>query len=333
MRHILRKIVPGKKSGKPFSRATVDDLYYCYRLLLQREPDEGGWNDWHKLITNHTVSIQMLVDGFLYSQEFRNLQEEAFRPVLVDLERWKMYVRRNDFFIGAVIAREKSYEPYVTAEIDRLLKPGDIFVDIGANIGYFTLLAAAVVGEEGHVYAFEPNPDNCELLERSIIENGFANISLFPNAVAEAEQSFNLDVGGTNSNGRIIDFSPQAVPGQYPPLLVEAVVLDKVLADVERINLIKIDIEGAEPRAWQGMRQLIARHRPTLVLEFSPDLIRVTSHVTGESFLDDILDHNYQIRILERTQARSSGPQSRQQIMDNHARSGLTHLDLVAYPI
>jgi FkbM family methyltransferase len=252
MRHILRKIVPGKKSGKPFSRATVDDLYYCYRLLLQREPDEGGWNDWHKLITNHTVSIQMLVDGFLYSQEFRNLQEEAFRPVLVDLERWKMYVRRNDFFIGAVIAREKSYEPYVTAEIDRLLKPGDIFVDIGANIGYFTLLAAAVVGEEGHVYAFEPNPDNCELLERSIIENGFANISLFPNAVAEAEQSFNLDVGGTNSNGRIIDFSPQAVPGQYPPLLVEAVVLDKVLADVERINLIKIDIEGAEPRAWQG---------------------------------------------------------------------------------
>ena len=127
----------------------------------------------------------MLVDGFLHSEEFRRLQEEGFRPVLVELDTFKMYVRRNDFYVGAVIANTKSYEPYVAAEIERLLKPADVFVDLGANIGYFTLLAATLIGPEGQVHAFEPNRDNCELVKRSIEANGFANIRLYPTAVAE----------------------------------------------------------------------------------------------------------------------------------------------------
>jgi FkbM family methyltransferase len=300
--------------------------------LLQREPDKSGWNDWHKLITNHTVSIQMLVDGFLYSDEFKKLQEEAFKPRLIELDDFKIYIRRNDFFIGAVIADTKNYEPYVTDEIRRLLKPGMVFIDIGANIGYFALLAAALVGPAGRVYAFEPNPDNCRMIEMSVEANGFTNIQLFPNAVAEAKQRFNLDVGGTNSNGRIIDFSPDAVPGQATPLLIEAVSLDDTLPNLERVDVIKLDIEGAEPRAWQGMRQIISRFRPTIVFEFSPALIPVTSHVSAESFLDEILSHQYDLYILERFKEKSAQPQSKQQILNAQANSGLTHLDLAAIP-
>ena len=65
MKKYLQRFLRKGKEERPFKKATVDDLYYCYRLLLQREPDEAGWADWHKLITNHTVSIQMLVDGFV----------------------------------------------------------------------------------------------------------------------------------------------------------------------------------------------------------------------------------------------------------------------------
>lgn len=328
----MERFLPKGKKDQPFNKATVDDLYYCYRLLLQREPDEAGWNYWHKLVTNYSISIQMLVDDFLYREEFQKLQEEAFKPRLVELEDFKIYVRKNDFFIGAVIANTRSYEPYVTDEVRQLLKPGMVFIDIGANIGYFALLAATLVSPTGRVYAFEPNPDNCQMFEKSIKANGFDNIQLFPYAVAEAQQAFNLDVGGTNSNGRIIDFSSQAVPGQAAPRRVEAVVLDDILPNLERVDVIKLDIEGAEPRAWQGMQQIVNRFRPVLVFEFSPELIPITSHVTAESFLDEIIGCRYDLYILERFQEKSDRPQTKAQILEACAKPGQTHLDLLGIP-
>jgi len=332
LQKFLQRFLPKGKKDQPFKKATVEDLYYCYRLLLQREPDEEGWNYWYKLVTNYSVSIQMLVDDFLYREEFKKLQEEAFKPRLVELDDFKIYVRKNDFFIGAVIANTRNYEPYVTDEVRRLLKPGMVFIDIGANIGYFSLLAAALVGRTGKVYAFEPNPDNCRMFEKSVEVNGFENIELFPYAVAEAGQTFNLDVGGTNSNGRIIDFSPQAVPGQATPLSIEAVVLDEALPDLERVDVIKLDIEGAEPRAWQGMQQIVNKFRPALVFEFSPELIPITSHISAESFLDEILGREYDLYILERFKEKSDRPQTKVQILGACARPGQTHLDLVAIP-
>jgi FkbM family methyltransferase len=335
MQALIKKVWSKSKRSqaekKLFDLATEQDLYYCYRLILRREPDEPGWNEYKKLL-NQQVSIQMLVDGFLNSSEFRALQEEGFRPRLVELDRFKMFVRLNDFFVGAVLAKDKSYEPNVTNEICRLLAPGMVFVDVGANIGYFTLLAAALVGPTGRVIAFEPNTDNCDLLKRSITANAYDNISLNSYAVAESEQEFQLDVGGTSSNGRVIDFSPQAVAGDGPLRLIKAVALDHFLAGEARIDVIKMDIEGAEPRALQGMEQIITRHRPILITEFSPQLIEVTSHITPAAFIQMIHGYGYDIFDLQRYGARSATPQSREQLLQAVAHSGLTHLDLVAYP-
>ncbi|MCI0647388.1 MAG: FkbM family methyltransferase [Chloroflexi bacterium] len=310
----------------------MEDLYYCYRLLLKREPDEEGWKYWHSLITNQIVTIRMVVDGFLYSDEFRALEQAAATPELIELDDFTIYVRRNDYFVGNAIANEKSYEPYVTAEVRQLLKPGDVFLDIGANIGYFTLLAAALVGPTGQVIAFEPNPDNCDLMRQSIQANHFENIELYPLAAAEVERIFELEGSGVNSNGRILDFSPQTRPEHPSSRIVQAVVLDEVLKDAPGIDLVKMDIEGAEPRAWQGMQKLVEKHKPVIITEFSPDFIRRTSNVAAESFLEAIAKHNYQIFILERFAQKSPRPQSIPEIMDAVRRSGLTHLDLVAYP-
>ena len=158
--------------SKNFDEATEPDVYYCYRLLLNREPDEDGWRYWSDLVNNHHISLQVLCDGFLNSYEFKKLTTERNKPQLIDLPTFKMYVRLNDHFVGGVIAQTKEYEPYVIKELERLLNPGDTFVDVGANIGYFTLLAAGKVGKKGKVIAFEPWPDNCQLLEKSIAENG-----------------------------------------------------------------------------------------------------------------------------------------------------------------
>src|SRR5689334_16156257 len=86
------------------------------------------------------------------------------RPVLLRLGGFKLYVRLDDWAVGARIAVRRRYEPYVTAALEPLLKPGAVLVDIGANIGYYTMLAAARVSPTGKVIAFEPSAENCELI-------------------------------------------------------------------------------------------------------------------------------------------------------------------------
>jgi len=314
--------------ARRFDRATAADVYYCYRLFLQRRPDAGGWTEWTKLIRRNGLSVQALAEAFLYSEEFRTTQEDRWRPRLIELDEFKMYVRPNDFYIGAAIAREHAYEPHVTAEIRRCLLPGGVFVDLGANLGYFTLLAAARVGARGRVIAFEPNPRNCDLLRHSIDANGFAHVELHPCAVAEQERRLMLDTQGTTSTGLVVD----PVPGGGKPL-VQAVALDDTLRDVGRVDLIKMDIEGGEPRALRGMPNLLRTHRPIIVTEFCPVLLQATSQVAPRAFLDELRAFEYELFILHhRSVTKSAAPQSNDEIMAAHARSGLTHLDLVAYP-
>lgn len=312
-----------------FSQATEQDVYYCYRLLLNRQPDEAGWAYWSDLVNTHHISLQTLADGFLNSFELKTLLEERNRLHLVKLADFSIYVRLNDHFVGATIARENSYEPYVTEEFRQLLRPGMTFLDVGANIGYFTLLAARLVQESGHVYAFEPNPGNCVSLRRSLAENGFNHVTVFQNAAAEKAQTLIFSGGGADSNGRIINESePMAQEFALPR--VEAVVLDDVLADAARIDVIKMDIEGAEPRAWEGMQKLIAKHRPVLVMEFAPELIRITSGADPAAFMEAI-QAQYDVYILERSGQKSATPQNTAAIMAAQAASGIGHVDVVAY--
>ncbi|MCA9874948.1 MAG: FkbM family methyltransferase [Anaerolineales bacterium] len=314
---------------RDFQRATEEDVYYCYRLLLNREPDQDGLAYYTNLVQTHHVSLPTLVDGFLNSYEFKNLVAERNRPQLVELDDFSIYVRLNDHFVGATIAREKAYEPYVTEEFRRILRPGMTFVDVGANIGYFTLLAARLVGENGHVYAFEPTPANCQSLYQSLAENGFGNVTLFQNAVAEKAQTLIFSGGGADSNGRIINES-EPLAQEFVLPRVEAVTLDETLANVAQIDLIKMDIEGAEPRAWAGMQQIIAQHRPILAMEFAPDLIRTTSGADPAAFMDAI-QQTYDVYILERTGQKSAAPQNTAAIMAAQAASGIGHVDVVAY--
>jgi len=116
------------------------------------------------------------------------------------------------------------------------------------------------------------------------------------------------------------------------PLIVEAVTVDETLAELTKIDMIKLDIEGAEPRAWQGMEEIVRRHRPVILFESSPDLLRVTSHIEPASFLDMIADAGYEMFILSSTGGTSETPQSRDQIVLAQERTGTTHLDLVAFP-
>lgn len=329
---LLGRLAPRRPTEQPYEQATLEDLHYCYRLLLRREPDPDGWAYWSDLIINYHVDLPMLVGSFLSGEEFRSLQEEDFRPVLIELDGFKMFVRKNDFFIGAVIARERQYEQHVHAELGRQLGSGSVLVDIGANIGYFTLLGASLVGPDGRVYSFEPHPANCALIEASVEANGFGNVALYPYAVADRKMKVRLDGGGADSNSRIVELLGETKSDSSSSLLVETVVLDEVLDQVPRVDVIKMDIEGAEPKAWQGMLYTIDRHRPMLIFEFSPRLIQLTSAVSPISLLESIVGGGYRLSILPRQGGTVPIPSSPEEIVKQQAESGLTHLDLAAYP-
>jgi FkbM family methyltransferase len=130
------------------------------------------------------------------------------------------------------------------------------------------LLAAKLVGPTGTVVAVEPNPDNLQMLYAGIVANGVSNVRVLPYAASDRRQVFSLR-GGT-SNTHLV----AALPVGEPALYTQSVVLDDELADLPRIDLVKIDIEGHEPIALRGFTRLRQRHRPVLLTEFNPHFLR-----------------------------------------------------------
>ncbi len=311
--------------------ATLEDLHHCYRLFLHRAPDPEGWVYWKRQLEQQQYPLARLTEGFLNSAEFRSQQQVLHAPVMVELEGFRMFVRRDDWTIGKAIATQKIWEPHVTQEIRQLLKPGVTFVDIGANIGYFSLFAAPLVGETGRIIAIEPNPENCDLILQSIRINGFQNIHVCPYAVAEKEQEFVLGVDGSNSG--IFEIKHRR---EHSGPVVQAKTLDDLLKDESRIDLIKIDIEGAEARALQGMSQILRRYRPVIFTEFFPFLLERHSGVTPQEYLNQLRQFGYAFFILYSDGRKSAGSQSVEQIVTLWRQMGNpndAYLDLIALPV
>jgi FkbM family methyltransferase len=139
-----------------------------------------------------------------------------------------------------------------------------VVVDVGANVGVLTFLAASIVGKAGRVIAVEPNPDNLQLLYRGIVLNGFENVEVLPYAASNRRSIFSL-TGGT-SNTHLVGAREPEEGGHF----VQSVALDDVLGQLQRLDFVKMDIEGHEPQALEGFGRLIGRYRPALLVEFNP---------------------------------------------------------------
>ena len=124
-----------------------------------------------------------------------------------------------DDYIGSAVISSRRYEPHVTAVVRRELRPGDTFLDIGGNIGYFSMLASSIVGQSGKVITFEPNPQNLQLIYESQLRNGFVNQAIYPYAVSDQPGILRFTTVG--SNGGVVTETSQ---DQNHYLLVQAAV-------------------------------------------------------------------------------------------------------------
>jgi len=242
-----------------------------------------------------------------------------------------MYVSISDAAVGAHIYGQKSYEPHVTKAIKRKLAPGMFFVDIGANIGYFSLLAAHLVGKEGRVFSFEPFQYNVKLLYLNAKINDFGNIEIYPFAVVDQRSLFAYD--NMASNGVISEIG-QDLHSILSTTLVYSIKLDDVLQDIERLDVIKIDVEGAEYMALSGAKRLLKRHRPTIFAEFSPSALQVISKVSAEAFLRLLLiDDDFSIAVLDKNGNMLDCKNDLAQVIGHFEAAGSDHIDIVAFPL
>jgi FkbM family methyltransferase len=167
-------------------------------------------------------------------------------------------------------------EPPVQEALRRLLAPSHVFYDVGANIGFFTILGARLVGPGGRVVAFEPVPSCARAVTRNIELNGFDHAEIREEAVGAAGGRARLLVVGEaswshlESTGRHADVRDE--------IEVTVVSIDELVANgtIPAPDVVKIDIEGAELQAIEGMRGVLERHRPAIVCEL---------HDTNEAFV------------------------------------------------
>lgn len=199
------------------------------------------------------------------------------------------------------LSKHKVFEPFETEICKREIKPGDIVVDIGANIGYYTLIFARLVGPNGKVYAFEPDPNNFELLRANIEANGYKNVVLEQKAVLNKLGEAKLHISfGNNGDHRLYDSNDGR-----SSILVEVVALDEYFKYRERaIDFIKMDIQGAEPGAFSGMRSLVQDNdNLKLTTEFWPAGLQRFG-VTGADYLKMLENSSFYLYEIDESRKR-----------------------------
>jgi FkbM family methyltransferase len=199
-------------------------------------------------------------------------------------------------FGGLVSRGLGNVEPEVQTVLADLLGPGDVFYDVGANIGYFTIIGARLVGPSGRVVAVEPQPEALRRLRHNLALNGFDNVTVVEAAVADEESYADLVV----SQEEILEEAALAgarAP-DLPRIRVRMTTLDQLrAADLPAPTLVKLDIEGAEVRALNGMVETLRRDRPAIVCEVHTSFDDVCAPLEAEGYSVRQLDRR------ERTKA------------------------------
>ncbi len=207
-----------------------------------------------------------------------------------------MFLDPDDTVIAPILSDTGCFEPYETELMRSLVRPGDTVIDVGANIGYYTLHFACGVGPTGRVFAFEPDPGNFALLKSNIRQNGYTNVTMMQKAVGAESGVIQLFRNPENRG----DHRTYASDPNRESIEVGVVALDDYFANIEgRIDFLKFDIQGFEGAALRGMSQLLAQHRPLrMVMEFWPRGLHMAGY-RPEELLRELLDLGFAIQEID----------------------------------
>lgn len=219
----------------------------------------------------------------------------ALTRVLGDL---LLYVDTRDIILAPHLLMSGCWEFWVTQAIARHLRPGMVCADIGANVGYYTALMAALVGDKGHVHAFELLPSNQRHLRRSAEVNGFRRyVTVHAHGVSDRDGLAAVRVPHSThdafahlANAALAETAERMDAPQHLMLPVQS--LDS-LEFGERLDFVKMDVEGAEPLVWNGASETFRRYSPVVCMEYEAWRTGATAH------LDWIRQEGWRVRYVE----------------------------------
>ena len=177
----------------------------------------------------------------------------------------RLWLNLRDQVMAKRILKWGVWERLETALFKAAVEPDSIVVDVGANVGYYTIIAADLARRGGRVFAFEPSPNHLSLLERSCSENGFDNVTTFRAALSDKTEDGTLYL----SEGNLGDHRLFPAEEERAAIQVSCVPLDRV---IDVVGVLKIDVQGAEGKVLRGAAKVIENSSPlTLFMEFWPE--------------------------------------------------------------
>lgn len=215
-----------------------------------------------------------------------------------------LYVHgEQDRFVSQRLREEGIWEPFETSLVLSLLRPGDVFVDVGANVGYFSVLAASMVGPRGAVFAFEPDPDNCRLLRANAELNDLGHcITVVEAALADATGDGQLFLSEDNLGDH------QVYAGTDPRHSVPIALLhgSQFLAQrLQRLDLLKVDTQGSEFQVLSGLMPLLQElpQPPRIIIELTPHSLRAAG-ASGRALLELLATLRQPMWIIDHIEGR-----------------------------
>lgn len=220
--------------------------------------------------------------------------------------QFKFELHQDDELTSNIIRRfGYNIEPETVFVYNFLLKPGDIFFDIGANIGWNTMFASFAVESQGFVYSFEPEINNFTRLENNIKLNNLTNVIPVRAALADKAGKGKLSKSNNNFGNHILNAKGINLSTHPEIIDVDVTTLDDFIQstkiDPSKIRLMKLDTEGSEIAVLQGATNFINEYRPNIIFEFSPSLLKICGYSPFDvlSFIDRYEYTPYVIKTID----------------------------------
>jgi FkbM family methyltransferase len=277
-----------------------------YELLLKRKPEPAALQHWSTALTRGLTQDQF-VQAVLGSGEFRRHLGTADAHDDVDLVipmmGRQMRVPAADRDLVPTLLRDRTWEPHLTRYLRRELRPSDVFLDAGANLGYYTVVCAPLVDR---VVAFEPVARTHHYCLLNIVLNGLHNVELHQVGLWHEETTLSIRCDSVGVNAAIAPTADVAGVESVRGASLDALIKTRRIR-LPRLDVIKMDVEGAELSALNGMRETIARHRPRIIMEVNPPMLS-TFGVTVDEVWQFLGDRGYEILAFEPWQEHDPFP-------------------------
>jgi FkbM family methyltransferase len=235
------------------------------------------------------TSIKIKIKNFLWKLALKYLVNPK---KIIKIGSNKMYLDSKD---SLLLSLRKNYEPEHVALIKKVVKKGDIVIDAGAHIGYYTLILAEAVGPTGKVFSFEPNPKNFEVLKKNVAVNGYKHVVLEQKAVSNKNGKVKFYFSDINSG----DGTIYATSEDRKSCEVESVRLDDYFKNKLKPTFFKMDIQGMEPSAFEGMQSILSNPYLKFSIEFYPAGLESAGYKPQE-FLDKIMKKGFRLYDLDK---------------------------------